>query len=187
MQILKRAPNSVLWLYVAQTEAIENLRLAAASAGLSPDRLVFAKKQPHREHLLRYSHADLFLDTFPYNAHTTASDALWMGLPLVTIKGKSFASRVAASLLNACDLQDLITESPEAFIEKAVLLATNPTILTNYRTHLSSQRATLKLFDTSSLALSIEQALKTMVWRWRSGLPADHFDIAPEKSIAGTF
>lgn len=175
--ILKQVPNSVLWLYVAQTEAIENLRGAAKRVGLEPSRLVFATKEPHDEHLLRYRCADLFLDTFPCNAHTTASDALWMGLPLLTLEGKSFASRVAASLLKACDLPDLITESPETYVNKAVTLAHNPELLHTHRLHLETKRYQLPLFDTASLASDIETAYRTMVQRHRAGLPPAHFDV----------
>jgi predicted O-linked N-acetylglucosamine transferase (SPINDLY family) len=175
--ILKRVPNSVLWLYVAHPDAVNNLREAARQADIAPERLLFATKVAHESHVLRYACADLFLDTFPYNAHTTASDALSMGLPLVTRQGRSFASRVAASLLHACDLPELITESPEDYVELAVQLATQPDRLKAYRQHLVTHRDSLKLFDTASLARAIERALRVMVERSRAGLAPAHFDV----------
>ncbi|MBT8608425.1 hypothetical protein G6656_09075, partial [Polynucleobacter paneuropaeus] len=108
MNILKKVEGGVLWLLEDNSLAAENLRKEAQKAGINPDRLIFAQRVPHAEHLARHELADLFLDTYPYNAHTTASDALWAGLPLITIQGSSFASRVASSLLTAVGLEELI-------------------------------------------------------------------------------
>src|SRR5471030_3111665 len=125
MRILKKVEGSVLWLLEDSAAAAANLRREAASRGVGPDRLVFAGRMPLPEHLARHRCADLFLDTLPYNAHTTASDALWAGLPVLTSLGGTFAGRVAASLLHAIALPELITASLPDYEQLAVLLATD--------------------------------------------------------------
>ena len=126
MRILGRVEGSVLWLLEENPWAVENLRAEAARRGIAPQRLVFASSLTVDEHLARHRLADLFLDTLPYNAHTTASDALWAGLPVLTRTGETFASRVAASLLRAIGLPELITSTESEFEELAVELAHNP-------------------------------------------------------------
>jgi predicted O-linked N-acetylglucosamine transferase (SPINDLY family) len=126
MRLLHRVPGSVLWLLEDNPTASKNLRQEAQARGVDPSRLVFAPRWPLAEHLARHRLADLFIDTWPYNAHTTASDALWAGLPLVTRSGKSFASRVAASLLKAVGLEELITDSDDAYEALAIKLAQHP-------------------------------------------------------------
>ena len=126
MRILKRVDNSVIWLFEENTKATSNLRKEAEIRGVHPERLIFAKRMPLPDHLARHRLADLFLDTLPYNAHTTASDALWAGLPVLTRIGETFAGRVAASLLNAIGLTELITSTPQAYEALAIDLATNP-------------------------------------------------------------
>src|SRR5579863_6433892 len=127
MRLLRQLDNSVLWLSNTNETAIRNLRREAQNGGVDPNRLVFAQRLPRNEdHLARQILADLFLDTLPYNAHTTASDALWAGLPVLTCLGETFAGRVGASLLQAIGLPELITSSPRDYEARAIELATNP-------------------------------------------------------------
>src|SRR5204863_9444565 len=125
MEILSRVPNSVRWLLETSAEVKERLGEYAESKGIARNRLVFAPKQHNPLHLARYPLADLFLDTAPYGAHTTASDALWMGVPVLTLSGRSFASRVCGSLVRAAGLIDLVCTCPEDFVERAVALGNN--------------------------------------------------------------
>jgi protein O-GlcNAc transferase len=178
MDILRDVPGSVLWLYLRHGAAQDRLRREAQTRGIAPQRLVFATTLPHAEHLARYPLADLFLDTHPYNAHTTASDALWMGLPVLTRRGRSFASRVASSLLHATGLSELVTDSPGAYHALAVALAQQPERLARMREHLLSQREHLPLFDTPRLARAIEQAYARMHQMQRAGQAPQAFDLA---------
>ena len=156
MTLLQRVDGSVLWL-LSNSDAMQgNLRAAASAAGVDPDRLVFGAKLPLADHLARQRLAGLFLDTFNYNAHTTASDALWVGLPLVTRIGKGFTARVAASLLGALDLGELVTESDEEYAALAFELATNPAKLAAVRDKLESNRLTSALFDSPGFTKDIE-------------------------------
>jgi predicted O-linked N-acetylglucosamine transferase (SPINDLY family) len=157
MQILKKVPGSVLWLPEDSQETTQNLCSASKSNGIDPDRLVFAKRAPHLEHLCRQQAADLFLDTFPFNAHTTASDALWVGLPILTRTGESFASRVAASLLSAVNLPELICSTEKEYVEKAVALAQHPDKLQAMQSHLREKRISLPLFDAPQLTRDLEK------------------------------
>lgn len=165
MAILKAAPESVLWLYAGAPGAAENLRAHAAAAGIAPDRLVFADPVPHADHLARHALADLVLDTWPYGAHTTASDALRMGGPLLTLPGASFASRVGASLLTALGLPELIAASEAAYIAKAVGLATDRTSLAVLKARLSKALETSGVFDPNLFARSLEAAFASMAAR----------------------
>ena len=159
MAILKAAPDSVLWLYAGAPGATENLRAHAAAAGVAPERLVFALPAPHVEHLARHALADLVLDTWPYGAHTTASDALRMGVPVLTLPGKSFASRVAASLLTALDLPDLIARSATDYIARAAALAGDPVALKALKDRVARAAGTSTVFDPAVFARSLEAAL----------------------------
>ena len=179
MRILRRVEGSVLWLYEGDRAASTNLRREAAARGVAPDRLVFAGHLPAAEHLARYQLADLFLDTLPYNAHTTASDALWRGVPVLTLRGKAFAGRVAASLLHAAGLSELVTDSAAAYENLAVALALEPARLGELRRRLAAQNPSAPLFDTARTTRAIEQAYMEIVHRQRSGLPPDHLDIRP--------
>ncbi|MEA9598757.1 tetratricopeptide repeat protein [Polynucleobacter sp. AP-Sanab-80-C2] len=156
MNILKRVPNSVLWLFEDNEFAAKNLQLHAESLGIKAGRLIFAKLIPLSEHLARHHLADLFLDTIPYNAHTTASDALWSGLPVLTLHGSSFAGRVSTSLLTAIGLKDLITNSPEEYENLAVSLANNPKELNQLRTRLMENKKCSPLFNPQLFAKDIE-------------------------------
>ena len=171
MRILARVPGSVLWLIEDSRLAAENLRRAAAERGIDPRRLVFAPRLTLPRHLARHALADLFLDTWPYNAHTTASDALWAGLPVLTLAGETFAARVGASLLTAMELPQLITSSPGQFEELAVALAADPRRLGELRRHLIERRLTAPLFDTRRYARDIEGLFAAMHERHLAGLP----------------
>src|SRR5208283_2921467 len=140
MRILRQAEGSVLWLLQDNETAAENLRKEAAARGVSAERLIFAPRMPLPEHLARHRAADLFIDTLPCNAHTTASDALWAGLPLLTCIGEAFAGRVAASLLNAVRLPELIASTQAEYEELAVELAHNPRRLGEIRQKLAHNR-----------------------------------------------
>lgn len=178
MRILRAVPGSVLWLLGESAAVRANLEREAAARGVDPARLVFADKMRLSEHLARHSAADLFLDTLPYNAHTTASDALWAGLPMITQIGASFAARVGASLLQAVGLPDLIARSREDYEALAIGLASDRDRLGAIRTRLSENRMTLPLFDTPAFTRGLEAAYEAMVGRHRAGLPPDHIDLA---------
>ncbi len=165
MRILTRTPGSVLWLLQDNEIAAANLRRAAAARGVSAARLIFAPRCPMPEHLARQRVADLFLDTLPYNAHTTASDALWTGVPVLTQMGESFASRVAASLLTAAGLPELIASTTEEYEELAVGLAGDPHRLTGIRERLERHRLTAPLFDTKAFTGHLETAYQAMYAR----------------------
>lgn len=155
-RILLRVPRAVLWLLAEEDEAVDRLRREAVAIGLAPERLVFARRCGREDYLGRLAAADLFLDTLPYNAGTTASDALWMGLPVLTQRGRSFAGRMAASLLHAVGLPDLIVETTEDYVETAVALATAPDRLAAVRGRLRTQRDSAPLFDTPAFTRSLE-------------------------------
>ena len=151
--------GSVLWLKQAGEKTKANLRRAATDRGVDPDRLVFAKSAPLDVHLARHQLADLFLDTLPYNAHATACDALWAGLPVLTQGGVAFAGRVAASLLHAVGLPELVTETAEDYEALALALARDPERLKSLRDRLATNRAIAPLFDTPRLARDLEALL----------------------------
>ena len=171
MRLLSRVNGSVLWLLADNDAAVANLRREAAARGVSSDRLVFAPRAPLADHLARHRLADLFLDTLPCNAHTTASDALWAGLPVLTCLGTTFAGRVAASLLTAVGLPELVTHSLEAYETLALQLATHPAQLQDLRHKLAAQRDTSALFDTPQFVANLEKAYLQMYERYRQGLP----------------
>lgn len=162
MRLLKSVPNSVLWLLEDNRESRRNLEQAAAARGIAPARLVFAERMSHWDHLARHRLADLFLDTLPYNAHTTASDALWAGLPLVTCAGSTFAGRVGTSLLHAVGLPELVTHSLADYESLALELARDPSRLKSLRDKLARNRLTEPLFDTARFTKNIETAYRRM-------------------------
>ncbi|NTW51246.1 MAG: tetratricopeptide repeat protein [Chlorobiaceae bacterium] len=174
MRILERVEGAVLWLYEDNPKAAGNLRKEAVRRGVDAGRLIFARRMPLAEHLARHRLADLFLDTLPYNAHTTASDALWAGLPLLTQIGESFAGRVAASLLNAIGLPELITSSPEAYEALAIELATRPEKLAAIKLKLDANRLTAPLFDSDRFVGNFEAAYEKMYERYQLDLPPAH-------------
>ncbi len=157
MRILQQTTDSVLWLLDCNQWATANLRQEARKAGVDDTRLIFAPRVSIAEHLARHAHADLFLDTSPYNAHTSASDALWMGLPLLTCAGETFASRVASSLLLHMDLADLSTKNWQEYQQKAISLAKNPAIYNQLKLQLSAQIHSTDLFKPAQFAKNLEQ------------------------------
>ncbi|MEI6439567.1 MAG: tetratricopeptide repeat protein, partial [Alphaproteobacteria bacterium] len=178
MRLLSSVPGSVLWLMQNHPEAAANLRLSAQAAGLDPARLVFAPPLPVTDHLARHRLADVFLDTFNYNAHTTASDALWAGLPIVTLPGDGFASRVAASLLDAVGLSELITDSPAEYEALALALAQDPQRLSALKSHLNRGRMSFPLFDTDLFCRGLEAAFEAILKRQHQGLSSIGLDVA---------
>ena len=159
MRILTRAPNSVLWIVTDIPEVRNNLQVTAVTQGILASRLIFAERVAPPEYLARYQVADLFLDTMPFNAGTTASDALWAGLPVLTYAGRTFASRMAGSLLLAVDLPELITYSLAEYEEKAVELATNCDQVKVMKLQLLKNRLTCALFDTPQFVRDLETLL----------------------------
>jgi protein O-GlcNAc transferase len=180
MRILARVPGSVLWLYEANPAAQDNLQYAAGAQGIDPGRLVFAPNWPSALHLARIGHADLVLDTLPYNAHTTASDALWTGVPVLTCLGETMAGRVAASILHAAGLPDLVTTSLEAYEALACALATDRPRLDGVRARLAANRARAPLFDTARYARGIEAAYARMHALRCAGRPPEAFTVPRE-------
>ena len=162
MRLLRNVSGSVLWLLEGGAVAEQNLRREAESRGVDPRRLVLGRRLPIAEHLARHRLADLGVDTLPCNAHVTASDALWAGLPLLTCAGDTFASRVAASLLQALNLPELVAESPAEYEGRAIALARSPALLQSIREKLARERSRGSLFDTEQYRRHIEAAYQTM-------------------------
>jgi predicted O-linked N-acetylglucosamine transferase (SPINDLY family) len=174
-RIMARRENSVLWLSHSRPAAMSNLRKEATRRGIDERRLIFADRlESLPEHLARVRAADLFLDTFPYNAHSTAVDALWAGLPIVTYTGESFVSRVSASLLSAVGLPELVTRSRSEYEELAVSLAADPEHLRRIRDTLAQNRLTAALFDTAQYVKGLEAAYETIYSRHLSGAETSH-------------
>ena len=177
MRLLGKVEGSVLWLLADSFSVYNNLRDEAAKRGIHPERLVFAARASLDEHLARQRLADLFLDTLPCNAHTTASDALWAGLPVLTRMGESFASRVAGSLLHAIGLPELITSTSEDYEALALELATSPEKLAAIKTKLKKNRESYPLFNTDRFRRHMESAYSSMWQRYQDGLPAQSFSV----------
>lgn len=174
MRLLLAIPGSTLWLFVTDETAISNLRHTASKHNIDPARLFFADQLPLSQHLSRIRVADLFLDTLPCNAHTTASDALWAGVPLLTCAGNSFCARVAGSLLHALNLQELVTDNLIDYENRALDLARDPEKLAVIRKKLWQQRNTASLFDAENFTRKFERALRAIHMRRIAGLPLDH-------------
>jgi predicted O-linked N-acetylglucosamine transferase (SPINDLY family) len=178
MRLLKATPGSVLWLSAAAQDVVENLRSEAAAHDVAPQRLVFAPRLARpEEHLARYRRADLFLDTLPFNAHATASDALWAALPVLTCRGGSFAGRVAASLLTALRMPELITTSLEEYESRALELASHPVQLRALRERLQVHRRNSPLFDTARYCAHLEKAYSAMFDKAQRGQPPASFAV----------
>jgi predicted O-linked N-acetylglucosamine transferase (SPINDLY family) len=172
MSLLRKVDGSVLWLASYDGKSADNLRREAERRGVAAERLIFAPWLPtHEDHLARYRLADLFIDTSPYNAHSTACDALWAGLPVITCLGTTFAGRVAASLLHAIGLQELIANSLPEYEALAIKLATDRPLLDALRTKLAEHRVTHPLFNTDRFRRHIESAFVTMYERHQRGEP----------------
>jgi predicted O-linked N-acetylglucosamine transferase (SPINDLY family) len=177
MRILRGVDGSVLWLLADHRATMDNLGKEAAARGVDPKRLVFARRMPPAEHLARHRVADLFLDTLPCNAHTTACEALWAGLPLLTRIGETFAGRVAASVLGAIGLRELITETAADYERRAVALAGDPARLAALRGRLAQNRLTKPLFDTRLFTRHMEAAFVAMHRRHQEGGRPDHISV----------
>jgi predicted O-linked N-acetylglucosamine transferase (SPINDLY family) len=186
LRLLKGVPSSVLWLLESNALFVQNLRQQIAEAGIDPARLVFAPQIENAAHISRLALGDLFLDSLPYNAHTTASDALWAGLPLITCRGRTFPGRVAASLLRAVNLPELITETLEEYESTALALARDRALLQSYRDRLTGESARLALFDTARTTRRIEAAYEEMMARWTKNVPPTGFDVpdGPSSSLS---
>ena len=177
MRVLNQVEGSVLWLSESSTDTVNNLQREAGKRGIAANRLIFAKRLPLlADHLARHRLADLFVDTLPYNAHTTSSDALWSGLPVITCTGEAFASRVAASLLNAIGLPELITHNEEDYEALAHKLATHPEQMAAIKQKLTDNRLTYPLFNTTLYTRHIEAAYQAIYDRYQAGLAPDHID-----------
>lgn len=179
MRVLMRFPDCVLWLLQDNESAVQNLRKEAKARGVDSDRLVFAPRLRNDLHLARQRLADLFIDTYPCNAHTTASDALWAGLPIVTCKGETFASRVAASLLSAMNLHEGITDNLDDYEAKICELLGSPRALNDLQQKTALARTNSPVFDTKAIAKQLEAAYKGMYERLRNGVSPEAFDVEP--------
>jgi len=186
MRILAQVPEAVLWLLARRGEErwVSNLRREMVRRGLDARRLVFARARANPEYLALYRAADLFLDTWPYNAHTTASDALWAGCPLVTLRGETFASRVAASLLTSVGLPDLVCDDVDAYAAKVIALARDPAERSRLRTHLDGPGRASALFDTAATTRALEAAYLEMADQYRRHV-RQLIRIGPDAAAAG--
>lgn len=169
MRILAATDGSVLWLLDSAAETNARLRDMAAAAGIAPERLCFAPKRPNPQHLARYVLADLFLDTFPYGAHTTASDAMWMGTPVLTLEGKGFAARVCAGLVKSAGMPDLVCTTLDDYVARAIAIAQVPGAAAELRQRLQAGRAHCVLFDTPLLVVRLEALYDRMWEEFRRG------------------
>ncbi len=179
MELLKSIPGSVLWLLEGNRFVPANLYREAKIRGVAAERLLFAPRKPQPEHLARHRLADLFLDTFPVNAHTTASNALWAGCPLLTLAGETFASRVAGSLLRAVGLPELVTTTLADYQALALQLARNAGLLAQLRARLEANRKGSPLFDGGQFARNLEKAYSTMREIHASGEKPRAFAVGP--------
>ena len=169
IEILRRTPNSVLWLLEGGADINERLAAYAEAAGIERSRLVFAPKMVNSAHLTRYPLADLFLDTAPYGAHTTASDALWMGVPVLTLTGRAFAARVCGSLVRSAGTPEMICETAEDYVERAVALGCNRAETDALKARIEANRATCELFDMEKLVGELERLYRQMVADYQAG------------------
>lgn len=172
--VMREVPGSVLWLKETNGQLHDNVRREAQARGVAGERIVFAKAVSYEQHFSRLALADVFADTWPYNAHTTAADALWAGVPVVTLYGNAFASRVAASVLNAAGLGELAFERVEDYRLALVALATEPGLLAGYREHLRTQRHALPLFDCARYTREFEDLFERIWQRWAAGKTPEH-------------
>ena len=169
LQILAGTEGSVLWLLDSTPDTGARLREMAKAAGIAPERLCFAPKRPNPEHLARYVLADLFLDSFPYGAHTTASDAMWMGTPVLTLEGRGFAARVCAGLVRSAGMPDLVCTSLEDYVSRAIAIAQVPGAAAELRRRLRANRDSCILFDEPLLVRSLETLYDRMWEEFRNG------------------
>jgi predicted O-linked N-acetylglucosamine transferase (SPINDLY family) len=178
--LLHALPGAVLWLLQWNTNVQTRLTAAARERGIGPERLAFAPLLPLQEHLSRLACADIYLDAWPCNAHTTAGEALWVGVPVITVRGRTFAQRVAASLLHSVALDELVCDDARGYVEKVVALAADAPRRAQLRAHIATQRSASTLFDGASFARDIEALYQRMWARAAAGLPPTH--LPPERS-----
>ncbi|GAA3060461.1 hypothetical protein GCM10010520_06020 [Rhizobium viscosum] len=176
-RILKRAPNSVLWLMANTPRNKDNLLQRFQANGVSAKRIIFCPRAPYELHISRQQAADLGIDTFPVNGHTTTSEQLWGGLPVLTMKGTNFASRVSESLLRAIDLPELVADDLQAYEDLAVELALNPGRVADYKSHLKEKRFIAPLFDAERFCHHLEHGYELIIERRKNGLTPDHIDV----------
>jgi protein O-GlcNAc transferase len=179
LRLLAAVPESVLWLVGDNDWAEENLRRCALVQGISPERLIFARRLPYAAHLARLGLADLCLDSLPFNAGTTASDALWAGVPILTCAGAAFAARMAGSLLRTIGLPELVTYSMEEYEALGLRLARDAALLAAYRARLAANRLASPLFDTARFCRDIESVYTTMWEKYRRGEAPASFRVNP--------
>ena len=177
--LLHALPNATLWLLRWNANVQGTLLAAAQARGIAPERLLFAPMLPLDDHLARLAHADVYLDTWPCNAHTTAGEALWCGVPVVTWVGDTFAQRVAASLLHAVELDELVCTDATSYHERVLELAGDPARRSALREHLAAQRTASPLFDGARTARDLEALYRRMWDRATRGLPPDHLPAQP--------
>jgi len=178
MRLLKQVKGSVLWLTEGNLTGIKNLQKEANKRGIDSKRLIFAKRTKLlADHLARHRAADLFIDTVPYNGHATASDALWSGLPVLALIGKSFSSRVSASLLNVLGLSELITYTEKEYEDLAIELAKNPNKLKEIKNKLEKNKTNKPLFNTKLFTKNIETAYTKIYQKYLKNLPVENIEI----------
>jgi predicted O-linked N-acetylglucosamine transferase (SPINDLY family) len=177
MKILKQVKGSVLWLLEDNLTATNNLKLEANKRDIDVKRIIFARRMKMSDHFARLKVADLFIDTLPYNAHTSASDGLWVGLPFLTLAGDTFTSRVGASMLNAIGLPELITHSENEYKNKAIELATNSILLKEIKKKLEINKLSKPLFDAKLFTKNVESAYKKIYKRYNSNIPTENIEI----------
>jgi predicted O-linked N-acetylglucosamine transferase (SPINDLY family) len=177
MRILKEVPKSVLWLLKDNELVVANLRNQAEKNGVDGQRIIFAKRVDFDAHIERQKFADLFLDTLPYNAHTTASDALWVGVPLITLGGNTFASRVASSLLMAIEMPELIASSLADYEQMAIEIGRSPQKISALKERLVDKIFEAPLFDTDKFVRNLENAFLEIYSRFSKQLPPDHIKV----------
>jgi predicted O-linked N-acetylglucosamine transferase (SPINDLY family) len=175
--ILRQTDDSLLWIMCSNRFARDNLVRWMENAGIASERIIFADPVAYPDHIARLQAADIGLDTFPYNGHTTTSDKLWAGLPVPTFKGTHFASRVTESLLRALGVGELVADAPELYVELCVSLAKNPDQLRAVKDKVAAQRTVAPLFDTTRFIRHLEKAFELMIERARNGQEPDHLAV----------
>ncbi len=187
ISVLKSAPNSILWVMTNTDNAEQNIVRRALMQGVMPDRFKFARKTSYEEHIARAQAADIALDSFPYNGHTTTSDMLWAGVPVITKKGRNFASRVSESLLNAMGVPELVADDNAGFVNLATKLAADPSAVRDLKRRLVENRFTAPLFDAERFCRHLETAYEMMAQEAKVGKKPDHFDVEARPSREAPF
>ncbi|MEI2297996.1 O-linked N-acetylglucosamine transferase, SPINDLY family protein [Ensifer sp. MJa1] len=187
VDILRQTPGSVLWLMCSRPDAQANLLAKFKSAGIDTKRIILCTKVLYHDHISRIPAADIGLDTYPYNGHTTTSEQLWAGLPVLTFKGTNFASRVSESLLNAIGVPELVAEGPEDYVRQAIALYNNRDTIADYRKTLEQNRFLMPLFDAERFCRHLETGFEMMADRARRGLAPEHIDVPALPPRAASF